>query len=155
MDVAAYKQIDALPSHYAITPRDLEQTLAWEKVELRVGDVVHVRTGTGRFWGATGTDHEALACHDTAGISLESAHWLIEQFVSILIGSDTSTVEVLPYAGESAHVYALVEQGVPLGELHWLEWLSGESIYEFAYFAATNKIKKAAAGVAMRPFALY
>jgi len=155
VDVAACKQVEALPGHYAITPQDIGQTLAWEKVELRAGDVVLVRTGTGRFWGETGADHETLACHDTAGISLESAHWLIEQFGPILIGSDTSTVEVMPYRGESVHVYALVEQGVPLGELHWLEELSRERIYEFAYFTATNKIKGAAAGIAMRPFALY
>ncbi len=155
VDVAAWKQVDALPAHYAITPQDIEQALAWEKVELRLGDVVLVRTGTGRFWGETGADHEALACHDTAGISLETARWLIEQFGPIMIGSDTSTVEVMPYAGESVHVYALVEQGVPLGELHWLEGLSGERAYEFAYFATTNKIKGAAAGIAMRPVAIY
>jgi hypothetical protein len=64
-------------------------------------------------------------------------------------------VEVAPYNGESVHLYLLVEQGVPLGELHWLEELSTERVYEFAYFAATNKIKGAAAGIAMRPAALY
>lgn len=155
VDVAAFKKVDALPGHCAITPEDLQQALAWENVELRVGDVVLVRTGTGRFWGETGTDHEALASHDSAGINLGSARWLIEQFGPILIGSDTSTVEVMPYNGESVHVYSLVEQGVPLGELHWLEELSKERVYEFAYLAMTNKIKGAAAGIAMRPAALY
>ena len=113
-----------------------------------------MRTGTGRFWGETGADCEDLARHDTAGITLESAKWLVEQCGAILIGSDTSTVEVVPFQ-EFVHVYLLVEQGVPLGELHYLEHLSKEHVYEFAYFATTNKIKGAAAGVAMRPTAVY
>ena len=72
----------------------------------------------------------------------------------MLIGSDTSTVEVVPFA-DMVHPYLLVEQGVPLGEIHYLEQLSQERIYEFLYVATTNKIKGAAAGVAMRPFAMY
>jgi len=154
IDVAAFKGVDALPPHYGITPAELQQTLEWEKIELGLGDVVLVRTGTGRFWGETGGDSELLALHDTAGITLESAKWLVEQFGAILVGSDTSTVEVVPYE-ESVHVYLLVEQGVPLGELHYLEQLSKEEVYEFAYFATTNKIKGMAAGVAMRPVAIY
>jgi len=154
IDVAAFKRVDALPPHHGITPDELQQALAWERAELRVGDVVLVRTGTGRFWGETGADCEDLARHDTAGITLESAKWLVEQCGAILIGSDTSTVEVVPFQ-EFVHVYLLVEQGVPLGELHYLEHLSKEHVYEFAYFATTNKIKGAAAGVAMRPTAVY
>jgi len=79
---------------------------------------------------------------------------LIEERGVILLGSDTSTVEVVPFE-ESVHVYSLVEQGVPLGELHYLERLSQEKVHEFAYVATTNKIKGAAAGVAMRPIAMY
>ena len=154
VDVAAFKKMEALPGHYPITPEDIRQTLAWENVDLRVGDVVLVRTGTGRFWGDVGENHEHISRHDTAGITLESARWLAEQSGPILIGSDTSTVEVVPYT-ESVHAYLLVEQGIPLGELHYLEQLSEERVYEFAYFATTNKIKGAAAGVAMRPAALY
>ncbi|MBZ5607668.1 MAG: cyclase family protein [Acidobacteriia bacterium] len=154
LDVAGWKGVEALPSSYAITPDDLRQTLAWENVELRTGDVVLVRTGTGRFWGETGADHEAIHRHDTAGISLESAHWLIEEFGPIVLGSDTTTVEVVPFV-ESVHAYCLVEQGVPLAELHYLEQLATEKVYEFAYVAMTNKIKGATAGIAMRPVAIY
>jgi len=31
IDVAAFKQVDALPAHYEITPEQLQQTLDWEK----------------------------------------------------------------------------------------------------------------------------
>lgn len=154
VDVAAQKNVEALPGHYAITPDDIRHTLDWEKVSLQTGDVVLVRTGVARFWGEVGENHEEISRHDTAGITLESAQWLVEQFGPILIGSDTSTVEVVPYI-ESVHAYLLVKQGVPMGELHNLEQLSRERVYEFAYFAATNKIKGAAAGIAMRPAAIY
>lgn len=154
IDVARYKNLEALPGGYAITPADLRETLAWEKMELRTGDVALIRTGTGRYWGKCGEDHAAIARHDTAGINLETARWLIEECGPILIASDTSTVEVVPYE-ESVHVYLLVQQGVPMGELHYLEQLSEERVYDFMYIATTNKIKGAAAGVAMRPFAIY
>lgn len=154
LDVAGCKKVEALAGGYVITAADIRDALAWEKVELHHGDVVLIRTGTGRYWGQNGSDHAALSRHDTAGIDLESARWLVEEFGPILIGSDTSTVEVVPYK-ESVHVYLLVEQGVPMGELHYLEQLSQERIFEFLYVATTNKIKGAAAGVAMRPFAMY
>jgi len=154
VDVAAWKKVDALPANYAISSDDIQQTLAWEQVELRQGDVILLRTGTGRFWGECGADHQAIARSDTAGINLKSAKWMVEGYGPILIGSDTSTVEVVPYE-ESVHVYLLVEQGVPMGELHYLEQLSSGRIYEFLYVATTNKIKGMAAGVAMRPIAIY
>jgi kynurenine formamidase len=154
LDVAEFKKVEALPNHYAITPEDLQQTLAWEKVELQVGDVVLVRTGTARFWGEVGADHASLERHDAAGISLAGARWLVEQGGCILIGSDTSSCEAVP-CEDMAHVYLLVEQGVPMGELHYLEQLSQERIYEFVYIATTNKIKGVVAGIAMRPFAIY
>jgi Putative cyclase len=109
-----FKQVDALPPHHGIKPDELQQTLAWEKVDLRVGDLVLVRTGTGQFWGETGEDHQHLSRHDTARITLKSAKWLVEQCGISLVGSDASTVEVVPYQ-QSAHVYLLVEQDVPPG----------------------------------------
>jgi kynurenine formamidase len=154
LDVAGFKQLEALPASYAISPEEIRATLQWEKVELRVGDVLLVRTGAGQYWGETGADHAKFAQHDSAGINLDTARWLVEEYGPILIGSDTSASEVIPCA-ESAHVYLLVEQGVPLGELHNLEELARERVYEFVYVATTNKFKGAAAGVALRPFALY
>lgn len=154
LDVAAFKKVEALPAHYAITPTDIQQTLAWQKVSLRPGDVVLARTGTGQYWGESGADHNLIAGPDTAGISMPSARWLVEECGAILIGSDTSTVEVVP-PEESVHAYLLVEQGVPMGELHCLEHLSKEQVYEFVYVATTNKMKGTAAGFAMRPIAIY
>ena len=52
------------------------------------------------------------------------------------------------------HKYLLVDQGVHIGELHNLERLSADKVYEFCYVASTNKIKGTTAGFALRPMAL-
>ena len=154
LDVAGWKQLDVLPSQYAINPGDLDKTMKWEGVVPRVGDVILIRTGIGRYWGELGHDHEQLSRYDTAGVTLETVRYLIEEWGPILIAADTSTFEVMP-EGDSAHMYMLVDQGVPIGELHYLEDLARDRVYEFAYCATTNKIRGLAAGLAMRPFALY
>ena len=159
IDVAAYKGVEALPSGYAITPDDLWQTLKWEKVDIEIGDVVLVRTGVLSFWGAMGEDHARLAEHDTAGITLASARWLVEEKGSIMIGADNSAVEVIRGPGDPGtpnpvHVYLLIEQGVHMGEFHNLECLSRDKVYKFAYFAVTNRIQGTTAGFALRPVAI-
>lgn len=159
IDVAAFKNVDALAGHTAITRQDLTDTLAWEKVTLAPGDVVLVRTGTGRYWGEDGADHAQIAAHDSAGIDLDAARWLVEEQGAVMIGSDTSGLEANPAPGSPGtgipvHRYLLVDQGVHLGEFHYLEQLSRTKAYMFCYIAAVNKIKGAAAGFALRPIAL-
>jgi kynurenine formamidase len=159
IDVAAFKKVDALAGHTAITPKDLQDTLAWEGVQLRPGDVVLIRTGTGRFWGDEGADHATIAEHDSAGITLDSARWLVADQGAIMVGSDTSGCEVSPAPpgqgeGIPVHKYLLVEQGVHLGEFHDLEGLSRDRVYEFCYMAAINKIRGTVSGFTLRPLAL-
>jgi kynurenine formamidase len=167
IDVAALKKVDALPANYEITPKDLQSALAEQKTELRPGDVVMIRTGTLRYWGETGSDPEGkIKEHDSAGIGLDAAKWLIEQNGAMLIGSDTSGLEYVPTEADNAafrkkygtfipvHNYLLDDQGVHIGELHNLEELSRDRVYEFCYVCMTNKIKGAAAGFTLRPVAL-
>ena len=159
IDVAAYKKVEALPGHTVISTQDLRDTLAWEGVSLAPGDVVLVRTGTGRFWGEDGADHATIAEHDSAGPDLEATKWLVAENGAIMVASDTSGFEVnpppgTPGTGIPVHRYLLVDQGVHLGEFHYLEGLSQAKAYTFCYVAAVNKIKGAAAGFALRPLAL-
>ena len=159
IDVAAFKKVDALPGHTVITTQDLQDTLAWEGVTLQPGDVVLVRTGTGRFWGEDGADHTTIAEHDSAGPDLAATRWLVEDQGPIMVGSDTSGYEVSPAPehhrarSSPSHRYLLVDQGVHLGEFHYLEGLSKAKAYVFCYVATVNKIKGAAAGFALRPIA--
>lgn len=159
IDVAGWKGVDALPANFAVGSKEMQAALAAQKVDVEPGDAVFLRTGTLRYWGASGADHAKLSQHDSAGLSLEGARWLVEQKGAVLVGGDTSGVEVgtdpsQPQAVIPVHEYLLVEQGVHLGEFHYLEDLARDRAYRFVYFAATNRIRGAAAGTALRPVAI-
>ena len=166
IDVAGFKGVDALAAHAIITPDDLQGALRKQQTELRPGDVVLIRTGTLRFWGETGNDDKGLIKeHDTAGINLESAKWLVEQHGAMLIGADNSGLEYGPrdedvpaYRAKyksfmPVHNYLLIQQGVHIAEFHNLEELARDRVYEFCYICSVNKIKGAASAFTLRPVA--
>jgi len=164
VDVAAYKKVDALPSHYEITVQDLEGALKMENVDITPGTVVLIRTGTARYWGENGSDHKTIGEHDSAGIGLTAAKWLVEEKGAMAIGSDTSGLEVAPAPQADSekmggtfipvHNYLLIEQGVHILEFHNLEELSKDKGYEFTYFLTTNALRGTVAGTALRPLAM-
>ena len=154
VDVAGWKGVDALPGKFAIGPKELQGALARQKVDIEPGDVVLIRTGTLRYWGETGADHATLAEHDSAGLTLEGARWLVEQKGAVLIGSDTSGLEWGGDPNLPVHEYLLVEQGVHIGELFYLEELARDHAWRFALIVTTNRIRGTTAGFALRPIAL-
>ena len=85
---------------------------------------------------------------------IEGAKWLVERKGAIMIGSDTSGLEVSGDEPVPVHKYLLVDQGVHIGELHNLENLARDKTYRFTYIALTNRIKGATAGFALRPIAI-
>ena len=160
IDVAGWRGVDALPANFAIGPKELQAALAAQKTDVEPGDVVLIRTGTLRYWGETGADHAKIAQHDSAGLTLEGAKWLVGQKGAVFIGGDTSGLEVgvdpsLP-AGTAnpVHEYLLIEQGVHIGEFHYLEGLARDKVYRFVYVAMTNRLKGTVAGTALRPIAI-
>jgi kynurenine formamidase len=160
IDVAGSKGLENLPAHSAIGVEDLRSALAWEKADIQPGDAVFIRTGVARHWGANGSNHEVLKALDGSGITIDAAKWLVEEKGAILIGSDTSGLELQPPPPGSksfipCHVYLIVEQGVHIGELHDFEGLARDKVYRFCYVALVNKIRGAAAGFTLRPIALY
>jgi kynurenine formamidase len=159
IDVAGHRKVDALPSSFRITPRILQEVLAAQRTEIRPKDAVFIRTGTLRYWGEAGNDVEKIREHDSAGIDLDAAKWLVEQKGAVLVGSDTSGLEVGPVPEGSrsfmpVHNYLLIQQGVHIGEFHNLEALAKDRAYEFAYVCGVNKIKGTTAGFTLRPIAL-
>ena len=165
IDVAGYKGVRALPPHYGITVDDLRGALEKQNTELRPGDVVLIRTGAIQFWHDM-DERQRLSDHDSAGLLLESAQWLVEQKGAMMVGSDTSGLERWP-AEEDAeaqleehgsfmpvHNYLLIEQGVHIAEFHYLEDLAKESAFEFCYVCTTAKIRGTTAGFALRPIAI-
>src|SRR5688572_8326054 len=167
IDVAGYKNVDALASNYAITVADLQGALKKQNSSLQPGDVVLIRTGTLRYWGEAGNDTEGkIKQHDSAGLNLESAKWLVEENGAMMIGSDTSGLEYVPREQDNSayrakyksfmpvHNYLLIQQGVHIAEFHNLEELAREKIYDFCYMASTAKVKGTASGFALRPIAM-
>jgi len=160
IDVAGWKGVDALPSNFAIGSKELQASLAKQGVDVEPGDLVMIRTGTLRYWGANGSDHAKIAQHDSAGLTLEGARWLVEQKGAVMIGADTSGVEVgedrsLPGRVIPVHEYLLIDQGVHLGEFHNLEGLARDRVYKFVYVAMTNRLRGSVAGTALRPIAIH
>jgi kynurenine formamidase len=159
IDVAGARKVDALPSHYRITAADLQAALEQQKTRIQPGDTVLIRTGVLRYWGKNGANHTKLAEHDSAGIDLDAAKWLVEQQGAILVGSDTSGLEHLPGPEDQpafipVHRYLLTQQGVHIGEFHNLEELARDGVYEFCYVCMTNKIRGTTAGFTLRPIAM-
>lgn len=159
LDIAGARGTDALPSSYGITPSDIDAAIEGQDVELRPGDIVLIRTGVLRYWGEDGSDVDKLAEHDSAGITLETARYLVEHFGAMMIGADTSGLEVNPAQPVSdtfipVHRYLLIEQGVHIAEFHNLEDLARDKVYEFTYIAMTNKITGTTAGFTLRPIAI-
>jgi kynurenine formamidase len=164
IDVASFKGVEALPSKYEITVADLEGALGKQGVDVTPGSVVLIRTGTARYWGANGANHAKIGEHDSAGIGLSAAKWLVEQKGALVVGSDTSGLETAAPKPEDAaafggtflpvHVYLLVNQGVHILEFNNLEQLAADRAYEFAYILTTNAIRGTVTGTALRPLAI-
>jgi kynurenine formamidase len=159
IDVAGHLKMDPLPTSFRITPRILQEALAAQRMTIRPGDAVFIRTGSIKNWGETGADHAKIAATDNAGIDLDAAKWLVAEKGAVLVGSDTSGLEVGPAPEGSdsfnpVHDYLLIQQGVHVGEFHNLEQLAKDKAYEFAYICLVNKIKGATAGFALRPIAI-
>ncbi|MAE66824.1 MAG: hypothetical protein CMJ18_21405 [Phycisphaeraceae bacterium] len=159
IDMAGYKGVDALESNYSITVADVKGALQKQGVALKVGDTVLVRTGTLRYWKESGADHAKIKEHDSAGMSFDATKYLIEQGGAIMVGSDTSGYESWPTPDGSrsfmpGHDYLLIEQGVHIGEFHYLEDLARDGVYEFCYIALVNRIRGTTAGFCMRPIAI-
>lgn len=125
VDVAAHQGVPWLDRGTPITPADLDATLAWQGTEIRVGDIVLVRTG----WRARFTSDGDAAAFKAGepGVTLECAAWFRERDVAA-VGSDNYAVEVLPelVPGEAMpfHMVALRDMGMPLAEILDLESLS-------------------------------
>lgn len=151
-DVASFKNTDALPAGYAITPQDLEGTAKAQGVTLRKGDVALIRTGWGKLWNAPGK----YADLDTGvpGPGLDAAQWLVRNGM-YMSGADTITYEVFAGGGGGhVHGFLLADQGVQIIENMNLEALAAERIYSFLFFAAALTIVGATASP-ITPVAIY
>ena len=150
IDTKAYK--GDLPENYRITANDLQETLKNQNVILQKGDVVLIRTGQAQFY--QDADHYL---HNYPGISLDAVKWLIEDQGVMLLGADNLSFEAFPPERQDnwvpVHTYLLAEKGVMFIEQMFLEELSADKVYEFAFIASSLKLR-GASGSPMRPIAI-
>jgi kynurenine formamidase len=140
VDVAALKNMEMLPPAYEITVQDLEQALSKQGVSLERGDAVVVHTGWGKLWGKDNAKYQAT----NPGIGVAASEWLARQR-PILVGGDTSTVEVNPNPDRElslpTHQIMLVVNGIHLLENMKLDELAAKRVHEFAFVVEPLKIQ--------------
>jgi len=152
IDVAAFKGQASLDKNYRITSDDLKGALEKQKLELKYGDIVLVRTGQAQFY----KDSQAYL-DSYPGISLEAVRWLVEDQKIMLLGADNLSLEAFPPEREDnwvpVHTYLLAEQGMMFIEQLFLEELSQDKVYEFAFIGTSLKLR-GASGSPLRPIAI-
>ena len=151
LDVVGSKGLTVLPPSYQITVADLEATLTRQGTKLAAGDVVLVRTGRMSVW----PDDKTYGVLQP-GLSLEAARWLVERHGAMVIGADSLSLEAFPsrvrHNWIPVHTYLLAEQGVPIIEVLQLDALARDGVHEFAFLAASLKLRGASAAP-FRPLA--
>ena len=139
-----------LPDSYGMGERDLREALARQRLDVRPGDVVLIRTGRMTVW----PDRERYLTNEP-GLNREGAEFLAKAG-AIVIGGDNVALEQHPGADPEnrsvVHTYLLAECGVPILEVVNLEELAAERLYEFAFVGACMRIR-GATGAPMRPIA--
>ena len=140
IDVAALKGVPVLPDNYEITPQDLEQALARQKLTLKPGDAILIHTGWGTLWNVD----NARYVKTCPGIGIAAAEWLARQD-PLLIGADNWPVEVGPNPDPDlslpVHQVLLVVHGIHTLENMKLDVLAAERVQEFAFVVQPLKIK--------------
>ncbi len=152
IDVASAKGVEMLPDGYRVTREDLVEALKKQRVELRKGDVVLIRTGRMRHYA----DADAYM-QNPPGMGMAAASFLVEESGAMIVGADNLSFETFPSEVEGnyvpLHTYLLAQTGTPIIELAYLEELARDGVYEFAFIGGSLKLRGADAAP-MRPIAI-
>jgi kynurenine formamidase len=140
LDIAALKGVPMLAETYEITPQDLQQALAAQKLALRPGDAVLIHTGWGALWNSDGPRYQAAS----PGLGTAAAEWIATQD-PMLVGADNSAVEITPNPDRElagpVHQILLVVNGIHLLENLRLDQLAARRVHEFALVVEPLKIQ--------------
>lgn len=151
IDVPAARGQERLPDGYRITRDDLIAALTKQRTELREGDVVLIRTGRMRVY-----EDAAAYMSNPPGLGMAAARYLVEEQGAMVVGADNLSLEAFPSEIDTdyvpVHTYLLAEQGAPIIELAYLEELSRDRVYEFAFIGGSLKLRGADAAP-IRPVA--
>jgi kynurenine formamidase len=151
LDVAGALGVERLPDGHAVTAAELRR--AAEGVELRPGDAVLVRLGSGAVWA------DRAAYEAAGGVSAEATEWVLEH-EPVAVGADNLAWDVPgdepdPATGTTlpGHVLALVRAGVYIVESLNLEQLAADGVREFSFVCLPLKLR-GGTGSPVRPIAI-
>jgi kynurenine formamidase len=149
LDVAGTLGVERLEPGYAVSAAELER--AARGVELRPGDAVLVRLGSGALWA------ERAAYEAAGGVSAEGARWLAERR-PVAVGADNLAWDVVgapdPELGSlPGHTILIVQSGIHIIESLFLEELAFDGVREFGFVCLPLKVR-GGTGSPVRPIAL-
>ncbi len=128
LDIARWKGVDHLGVGEAITAADLDACAAAQGVQVQPGDLLLIRTGWIRVFGAD----RALFDRGEPGIDASTLAWLKEHDV-VAVGADNHAVEVIeqmPPVHLPVHKAAIRDLGLYLVEYLNLEALAADRVAE-------------------------
>jgi len=161
LDVASMINGDLrpLPPNFEITGKHLARAAHRQRVKLRRGDTVFIRTGWGQHFKS---NPKLYSGDDSPGPGLDGAEFLIRHGARV-VGNDTLTFEQRPpvalpprvpaFQLFPVHMRLIADSGVFIIENLDLEGLAKARAYEFAVVVPPLKIR-GGTGSALRAFAL-
>jgi len=160
LDVPRALGMDILPDGFAIKSTHLDQTAATQKVQIRKGDYVIVRTGQMEAKLAAGS-WDGYPGGDAPGFSFETLEW-IQRTQLAALASDTWGCEVRPNESEPGinqpwHWITIPIMGMTMGEIFYVADLAKDCledrVYEFLFVAPALPIT-GAVGSPTNPLAI-
>jgi kynurenine formamidase len=160
LDVPRALGMDILPDGFAIKSEHLDKTATAQKVEVRKGDYVIVRTGQMEAKLAAGS-WDGYPGGDAPGFSFETLEWIQRTRLAAL-ASDTWGCEVRPNESEAGinqpwHWITIPIMGMTMGEIFYLKDLAddcaADKVYEFLFVAPALPIT-GAVGSPTNPLAI-
>jgi len=151
VDLPALFDVDRLEPGYRVTTADIEAALERAGLAIHTGDVVLVRTG----WMQDFEDADAYM-GNAPGLGMDAARYLAEAG-AMVVGADNLSFEAFPSEVDGnyvpVHTFLLAQSGIPILEVVNLEGLARDGVQEFAFIAASLRLRGADAAP-MRPIAL-
>jgi kynurenine formamidase len=160
LDIPRFKKVEFLDDGYGISSDEIEKCASVQKVEVRKGDFVIVRTGhmerclrSGK-WGD-------YAGGDAPGLKFETADWIHRTDIAAIC-ADTWGCEVRPNGAEAGisqpwHWIVIPMIGITMGEIFYLRDLANDcaqdGIYDFFFCAPPLPITRAV-GSPINPMAI-
>jgi kynurenine formamidase len=161
LDVASMinGNLDPLPADFEIKAEHLARAAHRQRVKLRKGDIVFIRTGWGPYFTSDPATYMGAA---SPGPGLDAAEFLIRHGARV-VGNDTLTFEKRPplafppqvpkFQVFPVHMRLIADKGIYIIENLNLEGLAKARAYEFAVVIPPLKIL-GGTGSALRAFAL-